>query len=293
MGTYLPENTPRGAGGSQKAPLAVLAWILAIVFFVGLASVLSGGSPFAALTEGPMPLVWGVIVLVVALSLRAWRQRRLRWFNVVNGDGRRALAESDTGRALAIYEDLARRVRRPAHLGAIAAYNLAYTLERRGELAAALDRFAAVDAGLPRTAAGLRPALACHLALVNALYGDLVAAERWRRELDVRLSGVDASSLVGLVATVDAVVALRRGRADDVARDLEQRWRQIENASTGETLRPLRAVRALAIAQASGARDAGLAEGVLAPLRPVEPGELAPLRARWPEMAAFLAANGL
>jgi len=61
---------------------------------------------------------------------------------------------------------------------------------------------------------------------------------------------------------------------------------------TGEALRPLRIVRAFAIA-AAGPRDHGRADAVLAAARPAYPGEYEFVGKVWPEMASFLASHGM
>ena len=56
----------------------------------------------------------------------------------------------------------------------------------------------------------------------------------------------------------------------------------------GETLRPLRVIRAFAIAS-TGPRNAGMADASLALSRPAYPGEYDFLGKAWPEMQTFLA----
>jgi hypothetical protein len=85
----------------------------------------------------------------------------------------------------------------------------------------------------------------------------------------------------------------RAGRAGAAVKLLDDRWMDCENALDGTWLRPLRVVRAFAIA-AAGPREGGVAEAVLAPAKPLAfRGEYAFLGAAWPEMAAFLAAHEL
>ena len=65
-----------------------------------------------------------------------------------------------------------------------------------------------------------------------------------------------------------------------------------EGMLTGETLRPMRVLRAFALAS-SDPRNAGKAEIDVAAARPQYPDEYRFLGVAWPEMAVFLASHGL
>jgi hypothetical protein len=218
----------------------------------------------------------------------------MRAFNAANAAALEFLAAADYAGAVERFEALFREFRRPANLHAVAGFNLGIALLRRGDLDRALAQFDSMDRHTVTRSSGLQPAIAAQLAVVHALRGDLETSERWIAECEVRKKGfVDTRALDGHLALVRSVVGVRRGRYEEVARNLEARWRELESVLTGESLRPLRVLRAFAVAQASGPRGAGAAEALLASLRPSRPREFAELGAAWPEMSAFLETNGL
>ena len=71
---------------------------------------------------------------------------------------------------------------------------------------------------------------------------------------------------------------------------LRRDWVEIENASKGESLKPIRVFRAFATAQAA---DGGEAEvgPLLAALHPARASDFDYLATAWPELRSFLMAN--
>jgi hypothetical protein len=136
------------------------------------------------------------------------------------------------------------------------------------------------------------PTSAVDIALDYALLGDIAAAEKWMAEVEKRANDLSVPSLPAMKAFARSVVDCRTGRCAEAARNLDERWPEYEGILTGETLRPLRIVRAFAIA-AGGPRDAGLAETVIAAARPAYPGEYDVLGMAWPEMATFLVTHAI
>src|SRR5262249_22927212 len=130
------------------------------------------------------------------------------------------------------------------------------------------------------------------LALDHALSGDLAAAENWVAAAEERTDELSTPSTAAMTAFAHAVLACRSGRAAEAARMLDDHWPDYEARLTGEMLRPLRIVRAFAIATADP-RSIGRAETVIAAARPVYRGEYAFLGTAWPEMANFLASHEL
>lgn len=119
-------------------------------------------------------------------------------------------------------------------------------------------------------------------AIVHVLRGELDDGEVALRSLE------DSNPYAELPA---AIWNCRSGATDHVVTDLRERWPSIESQLTAQHLRPLQIVRAFA--EASDVRQAGVSAMSLANLRPHYKGEFAYLGKEWPEMAAFLAANGL
>jgi len=140
-------------------------------------------------------------------------------------------------------------------------------------------------------AVALFPTSAVDLALCHALLGDLVAAEKCIADAEVRASELSNPSFKAAKAFARAVVDCRAGRHVEAARMLEEGWPEFESMLTGDNLRPVRVVRAFAIA--ANPRNVGLAETVLGTSRSNYPGEFDFLGAAWPEMSTFLATHNL
>jgi hypothetical protein len=130
------------------------------------------------------------------------------------------------------------------------------------------------------------------LALYHALQGDTAAAEQWMTKAEQRCHLLTGASMAAMKAYTRAVLDCRAGKHEDAARQLDERWAEYEGMADGAVLRPLRIVRAFAVA-ASGPRSAGVAGAMIALSRPGYPGEYDFLGVAWPEMAVFLASHGL
>ena len=243
-------------------------------------------SPSLALVFG------GLIVLLFSATVLRFR-RQARRFVADNAHGIAALARGDLSRARDIYWTWAENTKVP-RIAATARHNLAWTLMRQGEHDQAIAVLTENDTrnyGALR-AIGLFPTSAVDLALNYALLGNLEVAEKWLNESEQRGKELAVPSLSAMKAFTRAVIDCRAGRCVEAVRLLDDRWAEYEGVLTGETLRPLRVVRAFAIA-AGGPREAGRAEAAVLSARPTYPEEYTFLGKAWPEMAAFLAANSL
>jgi len=224
-------------------------------------------------------------VAIVPLAVRAYRTSTVQRFNRSNRAVLDAMA-TDPELAARGLAELAERFPWPRHLRRLAGYNRGLALLRSGRLDDAVDALAEVDrAG---GVIGLDAAIAGTLAYVHALRGDLPAATAWLTEA-TRRNSTAAERFPHVLAST--AIDLRAGKAREVATWLEDHWPRLEHAMTGERLRPLRALRAFALAQAGGARESGSAEHVLAALRPARYQELAYLGTAWPELDQFLRGN--
>ncbi len=245
------------------------------------------GALVAAWQVVPRPYLT-LTVIGIALVPIVWRRlhvQRVAQFNNTNKLMLETL-QRNPERAAREFEQLADRYRRPAGLHRLAGYNRALALLRIGRLDEAVDVLDAIDrAG---GVINLDSAIAGTLAYLHALCGNLAPAEAWLVEAK-RRSPTSPSKFPHLLSEI--AIDLRAGKAREVATQLEEDWAGIEHAMTGERLRPLRALRAFALAQAGGAREAGAAEPVLAALRPASYQELAYLGAKWPELDQFLRGN--
>jgi hypothetical protein len=242
-------------------------------------------SPDAFTRFSPVAFLGLVGILFFAMTVRTRR------FNAANALGLQALAEGDYARAADAFLELSRKSRWPGQLPGIATFNLGIARLHQGLLGDALDCFARVWALM-----GIRASLACNAALAYALRGDIESARRWRAAAEAgKKNAPDQRVVTGLLAFVDAVVDCREGRYESFLRLLDERWMELDGSLTARTTRPLRVLRAFATARAPGAgpRSAGGVEQLVSALKPVRPGEFAMLQAEWPEMAAFLSAEGL
>lgn len=267
-----------------KIVATVLMWPAIIAMLVGAA--------------GSQAWIW-VLALVVgfviagtinAISLR----RQARRFTAENVLGVAALARGDLKQARELFWQWAEGTRSP-HVSAIARHNLGWTLMRQGELQHAIDVLTDNEDRNERAlkTLGMLPTGAVDLALCHGLLGMLEGTEKWMAEAEQRVNELTCTPTVpAMKAFARAVLDCRDGRCADAARMLDEHWADYEATLTGDTLRPLRIVRAFAIA-AAGPRDAGLAESAFAMARPAYPGEYDFLGTAWPEMAAFLVSHQL
>jgi hypothetical protein len=269
---------------TTKYPTAVsVAVLLAVVALAGWAYVTadSSGRNWLVATYGGL-----LVLLVIQL---ASVQRRVRRFVAANAVGMAALARGELQTALDIFAAWHAQPR-PPRFAAVAQHNHGWTLIRQGQLQPALDMLTNNDetkrVGLK--AYGLFPTSSIDIALCYALLDRLDVAETWIVETENRAGELHPPSLGAMKAFARAVVDCRSNRCAEAARMLAEHWAEYEATLTGDVMRPLRIVRAFAIADA-GPRDAGLAQTVL----PAYPGEFDFLGVAWPEMASFLATNGL
>jgi hypothetical protein len=280
----------RGSVGS-----VVGLWLLLIVMFVGIYWVMqpSGDVPPPAHESGAHtwsePLLAPFITIGVGVVLFVFFVAATRRFNAANNVGLQALAEGDFTRAQSEFGALAKRFRWLGALGAVARFNLAVARLFGGNLDDAIERFGAIEKRSSMAMMNLRPSIACHLAVAYALRGQIDVARTWLSEAEKRTEkSPQRSMLSALVAFAQAIIELREGRDQEVLRWLEPRWRGLEGALTGGTMRSFTALRAFATARAGGERAMGAAERILHGLDPIRSGEFAMLEAGWPEMQGFL-----
>ena len=230
-------------------------------------------------------------VLTAANTIRFRRQARR--FIVDNNEGIAALARGDLSYAHDVFWGWAGRTKLPG-VSALARHNLAWTLMRQGEhqqaIAVLVDNEERNHGALK--AVGMFATSAVDLALDYALIGNTEEAQQWLDEAGKRTGEITPPTFVGMQAFTQAVLDCRTDRCAEAAHLFDEGWAQYEGTLTGETLRPMRIVRAFAIA-ASGPRNAGVVETTLAAARPAYPGEFDFLGKAWPEMESFLIGHQL
>lgn len=266
-------------------------WAVLIAAFTAFFSVASREPSVSEAMAVGGGLVAVLVTFVVVSSFVVRRQAR-RFIEETNA-GIAALARGDLGRAREIFREWAENSSVPG-AAALSRHNLGWILLRQGELQSAIDVLLDNDRSHRDTLKRISMAgtSAVDLALCYGLLGDVENAEKWRVEADKRANEPANASLPAMKVFARAVIACRAGKAEDAARNIDEHWTECEATFTGETLRPLRVVRAFAHAVA-GPRSAGIADALLVTARPAYTGEYDFLGVAWPEMATFLAAHQL
>jgi hypothetical protein len=273
---YEPGRRLRTAGAARA--LAVVIWgayVVAGVF--ALQSFHHEQRSMATVVYVAIPMLFGFVQRRVIASYNA--AFKIAIAPLHQGDPLRAERQLDL---------LSKRFRWPRFLPRLAGYNRALALLRLGKHQEAIEQLAAVDrAG---GVINVDAAIAGTLAYLHALNGNLVLAEIWFRENMSRRQRMRAAPGVFPDIMSDVAIELRRGNFRQLATRLADQWPEMEQTMNGQRLRPLRALRAFAIAQAD-LRDAGAATAVLAQLGGARYSELAYLGTAWPELDTFLRTN--
>lgn len=272
-------------------------WLILIALFAVIYFSFSPGKTSHAGPSGTFSLeLFGVLFAVLLVIFAVMLRRNLRELRRFQTENTNALAENARGNyesARATFSRWLETTRVP-RIVAVARHNLAWTLARMGRLEEAIEVAQANDgtSQAQLETAAMAPTSALDLALYQALAGHLVEAKLWLERADARddkMTLPHASAMRGMAV---AVLDCRAGRAAQAATNLDEHWAEYEAVLTGDIVRMLRLVRSFAKHE-EGPRHAGPATIDLASLRPAYPGEYAMLTAGWPEMAAFLAVNGL
>jgi len=128
------------------------------------------------------------------------------------------------------------------------------------------------------------------LARCLALQGKIADAERWQTLARAHMADAWSAALY----PTDVLLGIRTGRAATVLADAERDWAAIEATLRGVDVRAMRLYCAFAAAQlAPEAERHQAADRWLGGVYPRRPGEFAYLAKHWPEMQAFITANGL
>lgn len=268
--------------------MTLVMWVTSVITFVIVYSMAQRGTSLLLIAGVTAALVVLWLGLVLALNTR-----QLRRFLADNNAAVAALSRGELERAHDVFRRWSEKARAPA-AAALARHNLGNALIRLGRLQQAAAVIADNDERHARALKSLSmyKASAADAALAHALAGELDQAEQWMAKADARDGESHLPGYPGNKAFSRAVIDCRAGRPADAARLLDESWAEYEAALTGDATRSLRVVRAFAHAS-SDVRNAGVAENVLAGMRPVYRGEFDYLGVAWPEMATFLAAHGL
>jgi len=239
------------------------------------------------------PAAW-VFVIAVPVGHTVFVQSQARRYNRIAAPGHLALTAGDSRTAHREFAEARASVRWPGFLRRLGDYNRAFALIRQGEFATAIELLSDLDhrGGV----LNLDGAVAGALALAHALAGHVELASEWlletqRRYAQYKASGIRVPAFAYILTEV--VVQLRAGEVELVRRRLDNEWTQLENSVAGQILRPIRVLRAFALAQSTGPREAAVVDAMLAALRGTSTRDIEYLGAAWPEMHAFMSSHGL
>jgi hypothetical protein len=251
------------------------------------------GASLLSSALGLGPLAW-VVVIGAPFAHTALVQAQARRYNRLAQPGHLALTAGDAATAHREFAEARAKFRWPGFLRRLGDYNRAFALIRQGQLELAIELLSDIDrrGGV----LNLDGAIAGALALAHALAGHVEAGTAWLAETRRRYGRYSAAGIrVPAFAYVlaEAVVELRAGQAETVRKRLENDWTQLENTVTGNILRPMRVLRAFALAQIGGPREAAIVDSMLAALRGTSTRDIEYLAAEWPEMHTFMASHGL
>jgi hypothetical protein len=250
--------------------------------------VIAGATFLMALVVWPLAVAYGgfIVVMGAVLAFRFKRQAR-RLVADINA-GVKALSVGDLKSAHDLFWRSAEISRLPS-LSAVARHNLGWTLMRQGELEQAIAVLLDNDErnGQALKAGGFAATCSIDLALDYALIGDLACADRWTSEAEKRVDELTTPTFEAMKVFSSSVIACSRGQHEEAVRILDDHWPTCEGTLMGEALRPLRVIRAFAVAS-TGPRNAGMADALLALSRPTYAGEYDFLGKAWPEMEMFL-----
>jgi hypothetical protein len=229
----------------------------------------------------------GIVGVVTVFALRRWRRAQVE----IND----AVAALSRGQLDLANETFTRwSESRNTLLSALARHDLGWTLMRQGRLEEAIAVLSNNDWAHERVLKrlSLHGTSSVDLSLCCALLGKIDEAESWLQLTERRAATAANPSLPAMTVFARAVLDCRKERCEDAARLLDEQWPECEAALTGSELRPLRVVRAYALA-AGGPRHAGVADHLLASSWPVYDGEYDFLGVAWPAMQLFLLSHRL
>ena len=193
--------------------------------------------------------------------------------------------------AAEIFDDLARAERRTA-AHPVYVFNRAVAYVLQGRARRAFSLFNAVErsrAFVTEPGRTYLPLLYIELGTCLALLGQLEQAQHYRalahRTLDPADRGHPAIFL-------DALVLVRSGQLVEADAYIRGHWRTAEGTLRVPTMRALRVVSAFTIAGLASSRAPDV-RGLLNGVRPCRRGEFDWVGAHWPELLAFLDAQGL
>lgn len=263
------------------------------VFSHRTVGVVAAGGLLAILGGTTLGLALGIpVVFLASGGAVITAKRTARRFSIDNQLASDALNSGEFGKANEIWSYWV-DVRDNRQIRLTARHNLAHTWMCQGKLEAARKLHQENSEHLNSLQRlGLTQLSAVCVGYCHALLGELDAATKWLAIARSRDQQPQVASTQPMMVFVQVIVQMRRGHSDQAAKLIDDNWDMLEGRLVALHLRAYRLLRAFA-RSAAGPREAGRSQLDLDSLRPRYPGEHLYLAAEWPEIAVFLAANGL
>lgn len=301
-----PELMAPPAPPKKSAWKTLLLWVILVVMFLTIWQFLTpdgSATPDPALAPCAPPPAWQTVApyaafIAILFFLYRWFVRTYRQsvdYNVGQEPGRFALAERRFGAALDVFTRTQAAYAKQAAYEGAASISLGNAQLWAGRLDEAISTFATIERKRAVLfSSSIRTLAAVHLTLAQALAGQLDASERWASETRSRIAKNrdDRIDYAARLCLAEAVVLLRRGRAEDASALLERNWTIMREILNGNTMRAAEVLSAFAESTRGVRQSNTMAERLLR-VEPTLPGDFAFLGVKWPEMQAFLDAHGL
>jgi hypothetical protein len=271
--SYLPGRSVRSPQATKI--IATLGWLAFVAVGVYFRRLFAGTD---------VESLWWVWIAIPGAAV-AWSRHAVKRYNADALPAIQALQLGQPARAEQLLTALREKTRWPRSFRNLTTYNLGVSIHRQGRHAEAIAMMIEADrAGGATTVNG---AIASSLALFHAVLGDLEQARTWFAEATKRYRQFPAAVPFPQLLS-EIAIAVRAGQSEEICRRLARDWTQIESTTKGETLRPIRVLRAFATAQTSGVRDAAALTPLVAALHPARAADFAYLATSWPELDMFL-----
>jgi hypothetical protein len=291
-----PKDLPGAAMPLPKAPLTKGAYWVSYVVLIILPLVLAGVLfECALMSAGPAESMQGMLFaaagvcfvwsMVALVGLRAWGQVAGKKWSARNNVAVRLIGEGKPDEAIAILDEILAKCRIFPVAHSLYLWNRGIALMRLGRFIEARAAIASVQAtnwlDRPRFNHFV-PAVMVSMGNLEALEGNLDAAEQWRRSAHAKLTS--SSSVAAL--PLDVLLAARRGEFDRAEALCEAQWTAAEAALTARDMKLLRVLRAY-VANRRASADRREVDQWLAGAKPIPAGMFDYLGTAWPEFEVF------
>lgn len=275
----------KGAYWTGYVVLTILPIVLAGILYVDAVASEGAVDPMRAplYAAAGSCFVWSIGALVV---LRTWGRIAGKKWSARNNAAVRLIGEGKPDEAVAILDEILAKSRIYPVAYSLYLWNRGIALVRMGRFAEARAAIASVQRTNWLDRPGFNqfvPAVMVSLGNLEALEGNLEAAEQWRRSAHAKLAS--SSSVAAL--PLDVLLAARRGELDRAEALCESQWTAAEAALTARDMKLLRLLRAY-VASRRSPSDRRETDQWLAGAKPIPAGMFDYLGTAWPELASFV-----